>query len=86
MIKEPTCDVIDSPSPSVVVFVALNPTQVTRSIPANTNREQKTKYNINISTYLTQIKSIRYEMHILFKNTLHKKWRHIYEKINNNLY
>ena len=40
--KEPTCDYFVSPSPSVAVVVALNPTQVTRSIPANTYREQQT--------------------------------------------
>ena len=54
MVKDPTCDSIDSPSPSVVVVVTLNPTQISRSIPTNTNRELKTTCNIQISTYLTQ--------------------------------
>ena len=40
--KELTCDSFASPSPSVVVVVALNPTQVARSIPTNTTREQQT--------------------------------------------
>ena len=42
MVKEPTCDSITSPSPSVAVYVALNPTQIARSIPAKKNRGQKT--------------------------------------------
>ena len=73
MVKEPTCDSIISPSPSVIVDIALNPTQNTRSIPADTNREHQTTCNIQISTYLTKIKSIRYEIHASFKNALHKK-------------
>ena len=48
MVKEPTCDSIASPYPYVVVDVALNPTQIAISIPANTNIEQKTTYNIHI--------------------------------------
>ena len=42
MVKEPTCESISSPYPSVVVVVALNPTQIARSIPENTNSEQQT--------------------------------------------
>ena len=38
--KEPTCDPFRSPSPSVIVVVALNPTRATRSIPAIKDREQ----------------------------------------------
>ena len=44
--KEPTCDSFASPSPSIAISIALNPTQVARSIPANKNIEQKTTYNI----------------------------------------
>ena len=71
--KEPTCDSFASPSPSIAVAIALNPTQVARSIPAKTNREQKTTYNIEIYTYLTKIKLIRSEIHTSLKNTLHNK-------------
>ena len=71
--KEPICDYFASPSPSIIVVVTFNPTQVARSIPANKNREQQTTYNIQISTYLTQIKTIRSEIHISLKNTFHKK-------------
>ena len=73
MVKEPTCDSIASPSPSLDVVVTLNPTQVARSIPTNTNRLKQTTYNIHISTYLIQIKLIRYEIHTSFKNILRKK-------------
>lgn len=71
--KDPTYDLFTSPSPSVIVSITLNPTQVTRLIYANTNREQKTTYNIKISSYLTQVKPTRFEIHTSFKNTLHKK-------------
>ena len=40
MVKEPNSDSIVSPSPSVVVVLALNPTQITKSILANINKEQ----------------------------------------------
>ena len=46
MVKDPTCDLITSPSPSIVVVVALNSTQIARSILANTNRVQQTTCNI----------------------------------------
>ena len=42
MMKEPTCDQCASPSLFFVVVVALNPTQITRSILANTNKEHQT--------------------------------------------
>ena len=46
MVKEPTFDSFASPSPSVAVSVAFNATQVSRSIPANKNRENQTTCNI----------------------------------------
>ena len=54
MVKEPTCDSIAYPSPYVTTTIALNPTQISRSIPTNTNREPQTTCNIQISTYLTK--------------------------------
>ena len=61
--KKPTCDSFTYPSPSVSVFITLNPTQVARSIPANENIKQQKTYHIQISTYITQIKLTRYEIH-----------------------
>ena len=54
MVKESTCDSITSPSPFVIFFVTLNPTQNVRLILANTKREKIKTCNIQISNYLTQ--------------------------------
>ena len=43
MVKEPTCDPSASPSPSVIIVVTLNPTQIVGSIPENTKKEHQTK-------------------------------------------
>ena len=69
MVKEPTYDSIASLSPSVVVSIGLNPTQIARSIPANTKREQQTTWNIHISTYLTQ--SNRLDMKYINHSRIH---------------
>ena len=69
MVKDPTYDSIASPSPSVVVVAALNPTQITRSIPANKNREQQTTCNIHISAYLTQ--SNQLDMKYIYHSIIH---------------
>ena len=72
MREEPTCDSFLSPPPFVAVVITLNPTQATRSIPTNTNREKKTTYNIQISTYLNQIELIRSDNKYIIENAIHK--------------
>ena len=89
MVKEPTFDSITSPSPSVAIVVTLNPTQNARSIPTNTNREQQTTCNIQISTYPT--KSNLLDMKYIYHSRIHyirnrNINRYIYGKMNNNLY
>ena len=53
MVKEPTCDPSASLYPFVVVVVALNPTQITGSIPANKKKITTNNMHIQISTYIT---------------------------------
>ena len=69
MVKEPTCDSIASPSPSITTAATLNPTQIARSILANKKKERQTTCNIHISTYLTQ--SNRLDMKYIYHSRIH---------------
>ena len=89
MIEELTCDPSASSSPPIVGAVALNPTQITRLIPARIKREKQTYCNIQMPTYLNHsnrldVKHICHSRTHCMRNR--NTNRYIYGKMNNNIY